>query len=87
LHEDKLATKMTVWDDFKMFRSLLLNIHQLQIEKANLAELDWALANMGSSKTRKSKSTGEDWVAEAEAKGPKDKEDVSSQPRGTCSPN
>jgi hypothetical protein len=42
-----------------------------------LAELDWALANMGGSKSRKSKSMGEDWVAEAEAKGPKDKEDVS----------
>jgi Helicase-associated putative binding domain, C-terminal len=36
---------------------------------------------MGGSKSRKSKSMGEDWVAEAEAKGPKDKEDVSSQSR------
>jgi hypothetical protein len=42
-----------------------------------LAELDWALANMGGSRSKKqAKSTGEDWVAEAEAKGPKDKEDV-----------
>lgn len=32
---------------------------------------------MGGSKSRKqAKSQGEDWVAEAEAKGPKDKEDV-----------
>ncbi|RDB19634.1 DNA excision repair protein ERCC-6-like 2 [Hypsizygus marmoreus] len=40
---------------------------KMAIEKANLAELDWALANMGGSKSRKQhKTTGEDWVAEAE---------------------
>ncbi|KAF8064179.1 RAD26-like SNF2 family DNA-dependent ATPase [Lyophyllum atratum] len=50
---------------------------KMAIERANLAELDWALANMGGSRPkRQNKSTGEDWVAEAEAKGPKDKEDV-----------
>jgi hypothetical protein len=32
--------------------------HKAQIEKANLAELDWALANMGSGRSRKaSKAT------------------------------
>ncbi|KAF9463307.1 P-loop containing nucleoside triphosphate hydrolase protein [Collybia nuda] len=49
---------------------------KMAIEKANLAELDWALANMGGSRSRKpSKNTGEDWVTEVEAKGPKEKED------------
>lgn len=62
------------------FRSLLTSLYW-QIEKANLAELDWALANMGSSKSRKTQSMGEDWIAEPEAKVPKDKEDVSSSSR------
>lgn len=48
-----------------------------QIEKANLAELDWALANMSGSRSKKpNKSSGEDWVVEAEAKGSKDKDEV-----------
>jgi hypothetical protein len=34
-----------------------------------MSELDWALANMGSSKSRRqTKSAAEEWVAEAEAK-------------------
>ncbi|KAG6907722.1 hypothetical protein DXG01_007635 [Tephrocybe rancida] len=50
----------------------------MAIEKANLAELDWALAHMGgSSRTKKqAKLTVDDWLAEAEPKGLKDKEDV-----------
>ncbi|GLB44628.1 putative SNF2 family N-terminal domain containing protein [Lyophyllum shimeji] len=50
---------------------------KMAIEKANLAELDWALAHMGGSRRRRqNKGTAEDWVAEAEVKGSKDKEDV-----------
>jgi hypothetical protein len=41
-----------------------------QIEKANIEELDWALANMGSRKTKKTKPSGgrEDWIHEVESK-------------------
>ncbi|KAG5638943.1 hypothetical protein H0H81_008443 [Sphagnurus paluster] len=49
-----------------------------QIEKANLAELDWALAHMGGSR-RKSKNVGDDWVSQAEMKGVKEKDDVVSK--------
>ena len=56
----------------------LSNTWIIKIEKANMAELDWALANMGGSKSkRQTKSVSEEWVAEAEAKGLKDKDDVS----------
>ena len=49
-------------------------IRPSQIEKATLAELDWALANMGGSKAKKQGKNAEDWVADADAKG--SKEDV-----------
>ena len=51
-----------------------------QIEKATLAELDWALANMGGSKAKKQGKNTEDWVADADAKG--GKEDV--RPLSVC---
>jgi hypothetical protein len=43
-----------------------------QIEKANLAELDWALANMDGSKSKKQGKTGEDWFADVDVKGTKE---------------
>ncbi|KAG6830528.1 hypothetical protein H0H92_000200 [Tricholoma furcatifolium] len=50
---------------------------KMAIEKASLAELDWALANMGGDKSKKqAKSNGDDWLANAESKGLKDKEDI-----------
>ncbi|KAF5375367.1 hypothetical protein D9615_008005 [Tricholomella constricta] len=51
---------------------------KMAIEKANLAELDWALSHMGGgSRPRKqNKNVNEEWFAEAEAKGLKDKDDV-----------
>ena len=42
-----------------------------QIERANIVNLDWALAHMGvvkSKKTLRKASTAEDWVYEAEMK-------------------
>ncbi|KAG6856842.1 hypothetical protein H0H87_012900 [Tephrocybe sp. NHM501043] len=50
---------------------------KMAIEKANLAELDWALANMGGGNSKiQPKSNGDDWLADAEAsKGMKDRED------------
>ncbi|KAG6839535.1 hypothetical protein C0991_001785, partial [Blastosporella zonata] len=51
---------------------------KMAIEKANLAELDWALAHMGggSKPKKQAKSNGDEWLVEAEPKGLKDKEDV-----------
>ncbi|KAG6868651.1 hypothetical protein C0993_012456 [Termitomyces sp. T159_Od127] len=51
---------------------------KMAIEKANLAELDWALANMGGGPTSKKqeKSGRDDWLGDAETRGPKDKEDI-----------
>ncbi|KAH0579841.1 hypothetical protein H2248_002669 [Termitomyces sp. 'cryptogamus'] len=50
---------------------------KMAIEKANLAELDWALANMGGGpKSKKqSKSNGEDWLMDDETKV-RDREDI-----------
>lgn len=53
----------------------------LQIEKATIMELDWALAHLSSSKSKKlTKSKADDWVHEADSKS--GKEEVS--PLFTC---
>lgn len=70
---DKKGELFGIENIFKLHEDKLAT--KMAIEKANLAELDWALANMGSSKSRKTQSMGEDWIAEPEAKVPKDKED------------
>ncbi|KAG6891443.1 hypothetical protein C0992_006702 [Termitomyces sp. T32_za158] len=51
---------------------------KMAIEKANLAELDWALANMGRGHTSKKqeKFSREDWLVDTETRGFKDKEDI-----------
>ncbi|KAG6890202.1 hypothetical protein C0995_010213 [Termitomyces sp. Mi166 len=60
---------------FKLHEDTLAT--KMAIEKANLAELDWALANMGGPKPKKqTKSNREDWLVDAETKGLKDKEDI-----------
>ncbi|KAG6837763.1 hypothetical protein H0H93_001690 [Arthromyces matolae] len=49
---------------------------KMAIEKANLAELDWALANMGGLKSKKQvKPNNENWLVDAEPKG-KDRDDL-----------
>ena len=43
----------------------------IKIEEANIKELDWALAHMGSGKSKKTGTNGgggEDWIREAESK-------------------
>jgi len=71
LHEDKLATKMAVCT-FLLLTSPSESWSIIQIEKANLAELDWALANMdaGSRGKKQVKPTSE--LVEADAKVGKD---------------
>lgn len=79
LHESTLATKMAVstpnlsfWIVFNMSPCL-----KLQIEKATLVELDWALTHLGGGKAKKqTKSSSEDWIVEMDVKG--NKEDVCS---------
>ncbi|PSS30856.1 hypothetical protein PHLCEN_2v2583 [Hermanssonia centrifuga] len=46
------------------------------IERANMLDLDWALANMDAKKGRHVKTGGAEWVYEAEAKGKKDYGDL-----------
>lgn len=78
LHEDTLATKMAV-SSCVLHRRIDVNLPQ--IEKATIMELDWALAHLSSSKSKKSaKSKADDWVYEADSKS--GKEEVS--PLSTC---
>ena len=77
LHEDELATKMTVrrFVVLVLFHILSCDFTFLaQIEKANLAELDWALANMGSERSRKTTDKSATETMEADTKV--NKEDV-----------
>lgn len=67
---------------------IYLQLHDFQIETATMAELDWALAHMGGTKTKKrpkGKSKEVDWVYEAESKGSKEEVRVSSRAR--CLPH
>ncbi|PFH46505.1 hypothetical protein AMATHDRAFT_69676 [Amanita thiersii Skay4041] len=54
---------------------------KMAIEKASLAELDWALSNMGGAKTRRQGKSSESWVADADVKAAK--EDSSLKGLGT----
>jgi hypothetical protein len=50
-----------------------IDANLLQIEKATIMELDWALAHLSSSKSKKSaKSKVDDWVYEADSKSGKE---------------
>lgn len=49
----------------------------MAIEKATIMELDWALAHLSSSKSKKSaKSKADDWVYEADSKSGKEEADL-----------
>lgn len=69
LHEDKIATKMAVGGPFTMLVHRVVLNGLIQIEKAHMSELDWALANLKVEKNKKIR-VGEKTNAlfEAEAK-------------------
>lgn len=51
-------------------------IAELQIEKATLIDLDWALANMDGKLKKPTKDVSPEWIKEAEVKGSNDMVDV-----------
>jgi DNA excision repair protein ERCC-6-like 2 len=70
LHEGKLATKQAVSLVYPQGKASLTSV---KIEKANIAELDWALANLpGGKLSKKASDPGGELAYEADMKGGKD---------------